>query len=402
MFNSTILDVAIGLSFTFLAVSLAASAMTEAWATLLQWRSKTLLQGIKDLLNDQNFTGLAQAIYRYALVSPRDDGAPKTEKQVLAKRPPSYVEPVHFAQALMLHLNIVGADMSPPAVKGRIQNSLGDERLRTLLNAIVDIATATEAGAIDAVRGKIAAQLPAGPVRDALTNVLDRISDPNHPLDAAAIHSALPPGPVRDGVEAIANRILNAPGAPTPDAVRQQVQAIGDPQLKALLDTIIDTVGGNIDRIRDEIADWFDHAMDRVSGVYKRWTQLWNFGIALLLAAALNVSAIHVAKILWEQPMITKNLAQVTDDLKAKGSAAGALDALEKLPLPISWAHYNEAPDTLPRGWDWPEMILGWFITAFATLFGAPFWFDTLQLIVRLKGSGPSPQEKQRDAAAAA
>jgi hypothetical protein len=41
-------------------------------------------------------------------------------------------------------------------------------------------------------------------------------------------------------------------------------------------------------------------------------------------------------------------------------------------------------------------------ITAFAALFGAPFWFDTLQLIIRLKGAGPSPQEKKSGAAAAA
>jgi hypothetical protein len=47
------------------------------------------------------------------------------------------------------------------------------------------------------------------------------------------------------------------------------------------------------------------------------------------------------------------------------------------------------------------EVALGWLITAFATLFGAPFWFDTLQRIVRLKGSGPSPAEKQAGTAAA-
>jgi hypothetical protein len=38
--------------------------------------------------------------------------------------------------------------------------------------------------------------------------------------------------------------------------------------------------------------------------------------------------------------------------------------------------------------------IVGWVITAFSTLFGAPFWFDLLQTVVRLKGSGPSPEEK--------
>jgi hypothetical protein len=46
--------------------------------------------------------------------------------------------------------------------------------------------------------------------------------------------------------------------------------------------------------------------------------------------------------------------------------------------------------------------VLGWVITALATLFGAPFWFDTLQQIIRLKGSGPSPVEKILNKGAAA
>jgi hypothetical protein len=37
-------------------------------------------------------------------------------------------------------------------------------------------------------------------------------------------------------------------------------------------------------------------------------------------------------------------------------------------------------------------MLLGWLITAAGTMFGAPFWFDTLQRVVRLKSSGPKPQ----------
>ena len=402
MFNSTVLDVAVGLIFTFLAVSLAASSVTEAWATVLQWRSKTLLQGIKDLLNDQAFTGLAQAIYRSALVSPLDDGTPKTVKQILASRPPSYVDPNHFADALMHQINIVGADMSPQAIKQRIQNAVGNEQLRTLLNGIVDLSSAAGVAAIVAVRGRIAAQVPAGPVRDALINVVDRISDPAHPLDAAAIQADVPPGPVGNAIVALANLIQNNPGALQPDAIRQLIQGIGDPQLKALLNSIINSVGGNIDKIRTEIAKWFDQSMDRVSGVYKRWTQLWNFAIALLLAAGLNISAIHVAKTLWVQPLIAKNVEQITASLEAKENAANALAALSDLAVPVGWTHYNQAPNSAPSGWDWPEMVLGWVITAFATLFGAPFWFDMLQQFVRLKGSGPSPQEKRSGAAAEA
>ncbi len=46
-------------------------------------------------------------------------------------------------------------------------------------------------------------------------------------------------------------------------------------------------------------------------------------------------------------------------------------------------------------------MLFGWLITAAGTVFGAPFWFDLLQRVIRLKSSGPSPKEKQEDTAAA-
>jgi hypothetical protein len=89
MFNSTVLDVAVGLIFTFLALSLAVSTMVEAIASVLKWRSGTLLQGVKDLLNDQEFTDLARAVYNHALVDPRDDGKAATEKEL--RRKPTYI-----------------------------------------------------------------------------------------------------------------------------------------------------------------------------------------------------------------------------------------------------------------------------------------------------------------------
>jgi|ERR1700722_9317497 hypothetical protein len=90
MFNSVIIDVAIGLILSFLAVSLAASAITEAISSALQWRQATLLDGVKALLNDQNFDGLALQLYNHALVNPLASGAAKTVQDLTSK--PSYID----------------------------------------------------------------------------------------------------------------------------------------------------------------------------------------------------------------------------------------------------------------------------------------------------------------------
>jgi hypothetical protein len=38
--------------------------------------------------------------------------------------------------------------------------------------------------------------------------------------------------------------------------------------------------------------------------------------------------------------------------------------------------------------------LIGWLITAGATVLGAPFWFDTLKKLVNIRGTGVNPAEK--------
>jgi hypothetical protein len=295
MFNSTILDVAIGLIFTFLAVSLAVSAIVEAMASAMKWRSRTLLLGVKDLLNDQKFNGLALALYNNALVNPQGNGNAKTEKDL--RHAPTYMQPQQFADALIQVANIT---------KG------------------------------------------------------------------------------------------------APENIKSAIDAnISDKQLNGLLKGIVDRTAGDLEKMRNQIAAWFDNSMDRVSGVYKRRTQFWSFATALIITAALNVSAITIGTALWVQPTLARTIAP-----SANLNPADALKQLEGLNLPIGWTDESLAPfrtvAMTPKILSGLEILVGWLLTAVATLFGAPFWFDLLQQFVRLKGSGPSPAEKQSGAGAPA
>jgi hypothetical protein len=288
MFNSTVLDVAVGLVFVFLAISLIVSAIVEAIASVLKWRSATLLSGIKELLNDPNFDGLALKIYNHALVNPRDRGSAKTEEDL--KHPPAYIDPKQFAGALI---------------------------------EIVEM------------------------------------------------------------------------GKQSPETSKAMIDANArDKQLNAFLKGVLNRAGGDPDRMRAEIASWFDNSMDRISGVYKRRTQIWSFAVALLLAAILNISSTDIGKALWQQPMLVRTIAP-TAGLRP----AQALEQMEALGTPLGWT--QEKFKRLPS-LSGIDTLFGWLITAAATLFGAPFWFDALEQIVRLKGSGPSPAEKRSNSGAAA
>jgi hypothetical protein len=315
MLNSTVLEVGAGLIFTFLAVSLATSALVEAIASALKWRSRTLLAGVKALVNDGNFSGLAKGLYEHALVNPRGPGvsAPKTNM-------PAYIDSQRFAEAL---LDVVG-----------------------------------------------------------LTNAL-RLPSAAAGANMAAAHTVVDTNVPR-GANAQINNLLHG----------------------AILRGL-----GDFAAVKQEIASWFDTGMDRVSGAYKRWSQLVGFCIALILCVSLNIDTVHIARTLWVNPGIAATVKATQD---AKSSVTELVGS-----FPVGWPQgffpkgdakveplvagdkANQAVPGAANG-KYAEAIIGWLITALATLFGAPFWFDALQSVIRLKGAGPSPKEKTEGKAAAA
>jgi hypothetical protein len=395
MFNSNALEVGVGLIFTFLAVSLITGAIVETITSVVGWRANTLLNGIKALLNDSNFDALAHDLYDHASINPRGPGAAPAGT-------PSTGTPSTSAAA------------TGSTVAGGVLSCLRH---------------------IFFTRGK-----PSYIDKDQFANALMDITGMS-----AAISGAAATTPTATATRTGLVSVLIA-------AVDTKIPALGNPQISQLLHGIIDLSLGDAGRIKQELAAWFDNGMDRLSGVYKRWTQLLSFLIALLLAFLLNVDSITIAKAVWEQPTLVENLKPPASSPAATTSSSGAAavspsttspisgtatsgalknaeDALKKLDsyLPVGWpngffitknhTHQTDIPlkdkDGNPRkdsagdllycftGWDFLLAFFGWLITAIATLFGAPFWFDALQQITRLKGSGPSPAEKTAKKAAA-
>jgi hypothetical protein len=120
-------------------------------------------------------------------------------------------------------------------------------------------------------------------------------------------------------------------------------------------------------------------------------------------------------------------LDQVTEDIRKSVQAVSK--QLGTLGLPVGWRRYDPAVDDAAvarmaddsakaaylvenRVWpasrdQWPESsdqwraqisshLLGWFLTAIAISFGAPFWFDTLNKIMVIR-STVKPREKSGD-----
>src|SRR5689334_8270382 len=68
MFGSAILDVAIGLIFVYLVVSLMVTAATELISSWRRWRAQTLFLGIQNLLDEPGSRAWAEKLYAHPLI----------------------------------------------------------------------------------------------------------------------------------------------------------------------------------------------------------------------------------------------------------------------------------------------------------------------------------------------
>lgn len=281
MFGSTVLEVAIGLTFCYAAVALIVSTLQEALASLLRLRARTLLEGVKTMLNDPGYNALARALYSHALVNPHDDGTAADERALKFK--PSYIEPKLFAIAML----------------DTIQSMPGNW-----------------------------AQLG------------------------------------------------------------RDIDAIGDEQVRRALQSIYQQANGDLARLQAGIAGWFDSAMERVSGAYKRKSLMVSLALSLLLAILFNIDSIHLFRTLWQQPALA---AQLSAEMFDKG----AVNAL--MTLPIGWQGFPARVDGA-----FAMQVAGWLLTASTALFGAPFWFDLLQRTVQIRGTGEKPEQRSKEQRSAA
>ena len=131
MFGSTVLEVAVGLTFCYASVALIVSTLQEALAAALRMRPRCLLDGIKSMLNDPNLTSLAGAVYAHALVNPH--AIPGPINPHTAKSKPAYIEPSHFAVALIDSIQSIPSDY---AQLGRDIDAVADPQVKRALQGI--------------------------------------------------------------------------------------------------------------------------------------------------------------------------------------------------------------------------------------------------------------------------
>jgi len=214
--------------------------------------------------------------------------------------------------------------------------------------------------------------------------------------------------------------ILKGINTPNDDTTVQKInkklevlgKAAGETELQSdtikLISSFLKDAKDDLDKFREKLEKWFNDTMDRASGWYKRQTQLIILVSGFLIALGFNVNTFEIVSRLSKDKTAREQLVLISENY-VKDRQLSDLDTntAKRLDSLVMTAHSLYKTDIEPvnkiisLGWSsWNNFtkgfwnsILGCFVTALAISLGAPFWFDLLSKLVKLRGTGEKPTE---------
>jgi len=377
--ESLVIDVAIGLVFTFAVLAALTSALTEAVSRFVGLRGDYLLRGFRALV----------------------DGEDKPAGVATSAQP---------------------RDMTPVALWGTLGGDAGPSKMAASASDAQPQAarTTTDPARTETSAAPLASRL-------LLSNAL--LGNQGMKKLMPALDAPLTRAMKRDLPSYISGRsfasavlallVPDGSGTTTMDDLVVEIGKLPDGVLKKSLQSLAAGSGGDANRFRRSVEAWYDDHMARVSGWYKRHVRWISIAIGAVLVIGANVSAITLSRSLYSDQAVRETVvtqAVASSNCSSKDAATcidQARNAIAKLHaggLPLGW---DEVAQCQAKGssCSWLQrygltstsrgvvdrvvssllLVLGWALTAFALTPGARFWFDVLNKLGTLRSTGPKP-----------
>ena len=448
MFLTTVINILLGLIFTWLVFSVAAMYVQEALAAFFHWRSRMLESTLRNMLTDAVLT---DQFYNHPLIRALYTGKDNANK-------PSYIPASQFAHVLF---DLV---LAAPSEASLIQQQLyrlrweigrlhfwerkeAQKRLNLIL-ALTRRALVSDAGqeafgtAIETVRNEIYKFGNDYPkMQEAIKTALSTVKSQKDQIDALRAEEQSPEQDANKAKQIQRYRLGVAAMSIIHPRFKQTMRVLLSP-----LDEPDAQLESMLTRAQQATVDWFNSSMDRLSGWYKRRAQ-WVAGIiGIGLVLLFNTDSLYLANQLWRDTVLRDTLAsqatQVASQTSADAPTAEQVYLLKGqfsgMNLPVGWfgspiplmqngliQGLDEKPHACgllwlanedimgipiagqcypivnaPRTGDFPGWImklLGLAVTGLAVAQGAPFWFDILKKVINVRFSGANPVEAQKN-----
>jgi len=342
MTGSIALDVVIGLVFIYTLYSLLTTTLVEFFATLTQLRARNLVKGIERMLDDDQQPLLSKMFYDTPLIKYMGKGSWFSIKK------PSYIHARNFSKAIV------------------------------------------------------------------------------HILKSKESRGETTYGMIKESVETLK--------VPNSDKLFKETET------GKLLVEFLNESENNLEKFKELLEDWFNDTMDRVGGWYKRKITIITLIIGLIVATLFNIDTFKIAENLAKDPKIREQFVQMAgelsrdsslivsaynkdlakslktdsvllkrfkgdvkafnnfiDDSVGKEVAKGQKILMNRMDSLYTYTKKSEDILTSSRikgkGFIFDSWMNFWgcLVTAIALSLGAPFWFDLLSKLMKIRGSISQP-----------
>lgn len=442
---TAILEVGIGMIFAWLIISLSGMYIQEIIVKILGWRSSMLENHLGNMLTDPN---LARQLYDHPLIKSLHTGIDGSDR-------PSYIPSAQFSMALMDMIK------NAPKEAALIQKTLYE--LQDHIDALktpqrkaaqeqLDLALDLTKKAISSEGGPENANALLDEVKKHIRKLSQDFPSLQPQIEAKFVTFAQQKKQI-DAILATLNPADFLDSDTFKFMAGLAAMSVTYPILKQAIGALVhENAAEKIAErakflTRQNIEEWFDNSMERLSGWYKRRSQTIALIIGLSIALLFNVDSLTFATQLWRDPAVRMTLAaQAQATVEQNPSGFSGTDAnqllalnteINQLNIPIGWVgtvlpadasgavSYGDGTSQLctlvptsaielfgfhfdgkcypiintPHFNDWAGWLLklvGLLITGLAAAQGAPFWFDILKNVVNVRSVGANPGEKSK------
>lgn len=440
-----ILNVLLGLFLTWSLLSLASMQIQEWTATKLKWRSRMLEESLEKLLTDCT---IVDQFYNHPLIRSLYTGKNNANK-------PSYIPASQFSQAIIDILSATGTEAS------LLQQQL--YKLYTETQRLPKKKRNDARARVGLMLGMIRKALVSETGEEACAEILDTVKNdllilgqdiPKLQVFVDALFDAIriQKQQINDALIKLSFK-ANTSDDETMTRIRAGVTALSitHPQLKQTMYAIMNSTPqtllqnqNELELVRGNIEEWFNNAMDRLTGWYKRRSLITTLLVGTILAVIVNVDSINLVGRLWSEPdlrfAILNNIESILTQDNTTTLNVGQLSIIQQqfsqISLPVGWvgspvpltsnqetsgakqctffpSSDNVMYGILVSGQCYPiinspqaKNLTGWLIKLAGILIsgvaaspGASFWFDMLKKIINVRLAGVNPSEVQTGAA---